>query len=175
MSSFLNLLLSIQFYSQLIVPTDIQKRRWKCIFALVECSTCFFISISFLWLQVNLCQKLLFLQDMGRICCVHKLFLMSKSISVHNMFSPCSELGISTYWTCNLWVSWCKNKSFWQRFTCTECIRHVQKNQIAVPITISLHRKKVWKEVHTYLHWNFFIARIMFSAQNMTTVIWHVL
>ena len=46
-------------------------------------------------IQVNLCQKLLFLQNMGRTCCVHKLFWMSKSISVHNMYSPCSELGIS--------------------------------------------------------------------------------
>ena len=49
--------------------------------------------------QVNLCQKFLFLQNMRRTCCVHKLFWMSKSISVHNMFSPCSELGIFTYWT----------------------------------------------------------------------------
>ena len=24
-----------------------------------------------------------------------------KTISVHNMFSPCSELGIFMYWTCN--------------------------------------------------------------------------
>ena len=43
------------------------------------------------------------------------------------MFSPCSELAIFIYWTCNLvnnlWsyllVSCSKNKSFWQRlFTC---------------------------------------------------------
>ena len=52
-------------------------------------------------LQVNLCQKLLFLQNMGRTCFVHKMFWMSKSINVHNMFSPCSELGLFTYWTCN--------------------------------------------------------------------------
>ena len=26
---------------------------------------------------------------------------MSKTISVHNMFSPCSELGVFMYWTCN--------------------------------------------------------------------------
>ena len=54
-----------------------------------------------MYLQVNLCQKLLFLQNMGRTCCIHKLFWMSKSFSVHNMFSPCSELGIFTYCTCN--------------------------------------------------------------------------
>ena len=32
---------------------------------------------------------------------LHKLFWMSKTISVHNMFSPCSELGIFMHWTCN--------------------------------------------------------------------------
>ena len=52
-------------------------------------------------IQVNLCQKLFFLENMGRTCCVQKLFWMSKTISVHNMFSPCSELGIFTYWTCD--------------------------------------------------------------------------
>ena len=87
-----------------------------------------------LLVQVNLCQKLFFLQNMGRTCCVQKLFWMAKTISVHNMFSPCSELGIFMYWTCNsmnnlssYWVSWCKNKSFWQRFTCIErdCVKQL--------------------------------------------------
>ena len=32
---------------------------------------------------------------------VHKLFWMWKTISVHIMFSPCSELEIFMYWTCN--------------------------------------------------------------------------
>ena len=64
--------------------------------------------------QVNLCQKLLFLhqlthnmttycslnykfntwkfqaQNMGRTCCVQKLILTFRTISVLNMFSPCS-------------------------------------------------------------------------------------
>jgi hypothetical protein len=53
-------------------------------------------------LQVNLCQKLFFLQNMGRTCCVQKLFWMSETISVHNMFSPGLSLEFSrTYWTCN--------------------------------------------------------------------------
>ena len=57
---------------------------------------------------------------MGRTCCVQTLFWMSETISVHNMFSP----GLSLEFLCIelvviLWVSWCKNKSFWQRFTCT--------------------------------------------------------
>ena len=41
-----------------------------------------------LQVQVNFCQKLFFLQNMGRTCCVQKLFWMSETISVHNMFSP---------------------------------------------------------------------------------------
>ena len=51
-------------------------------------------------------------QNMGRTYCVQKNFWMSKQkqICVHIMFSPC----------CHLWVSWCENKCFWQRFTCTE-------------------------------------------------------
>ena len=79
------------------------------------------------FVQVNLCQKHLFLdqlthnrtkdcsliyqfstwklqgQNMGRTCCVHKLFWMSKqkqkTICVHNMFSPCSELAVFMYST----------------------------------------------------------------------------
>ena len=43
-------------------------------------------------LKVNLCQKLFFLQNMGRTCCVQKLFWMSETISVHNMFSPGSNV-----------------------------------------------------------------------------------
>ena len=45
--------------------------------------------------QVNLCQKLLFLQNMRRTYCVQKLFLMSDTISVHNMFSPSLSLEFS--------------------------------------------------------------------------------
>ena len=109
--------------------------------------------MSFNLVQVNLCQKLLFLQIMGRTCCVHKLFWMSKSISVHNMFSPYSELGIFTYWTCNSMnnmltscglASWCKNKSFWQRFTCTNL------KTISTPFgTFSVQNKKVMFFINT--------------------------
>ena len=47
------------------------------------------------YVQVNLCQKLFFLQNMGSTCCVQKLFWMSETISVHNMFSPGLSLEIS--------------------------------------------------------------------------------
>ena len=56
---------------------------------------------------------------------MQKLFWMSETISVHNMFSPglslefsCIELLIQWTFVIILWISWCKNKSFWQRFTC---------------------------------------------------------
>ena len=52
-------------------------------------------------LQVNLCQKLFFLHNMGRTCCVQKLFWMSETISVHNMFSAGLCLEFFMYWTCN--------------------------------------------------------------------------
>ena len=39
--------------------------------------------------------------NLGRTCCVQKLFFTFRAIYVHNMFSPCSELGIFMYWTCN--------------------------------------------------------------------------
>ena len=48
-----------------------------------------------LFLQVNICQKLFFLQNMGRTCYVQKLFWMSETISVHNMFSPGYSLEFS--------------------------------------------------------------------------------
>ena len=41
--------------------------------------------------------------EMGRTWCVHKLFWVSKqkqkTIFVHSMFSPCSELVVFMYWT----------------------------------------------------------------------------
>ena len=48
-----------------------------------------------LMVQVNLCQKLFFLKNMGRTFCVQKLFWMSETISVHNMFSPGLSLEFS--------------------------------------------------------------------------------
>ena len=72
-------------------------------YAITYICTFTYIYYQSIWsvVQVNLCQKLLFLQNMGRTCCVQKLFGMSKPISVHNMFFPCSELGICMFWTCN--------------------------------------------------------------------------
>ena len=52
-------------------------------------------------IQVNLCQKLFFLQNMERIYCVQKLFRMSEKISAHNMFSPGLSLEFSCIELCN--------------------------------------------------------------------------
>ena len=85
-------------------------------------------------IQVNLCQKLFFLQNVGRTCCVKELIWMSEKISVHNMFSPvlslefsCIELVIQWTICCLiLWVSWWKIRAsdkdllvsqyFWTRY-----------------------------------------------------------
>ena len=40
--------------------------------------------------------------NLGRTCCVQKLFWISETISVYNMFSPGLSLEFSCkYWTCN--------------------------------------------------------------------------
>ena len=53
--------------------------------------------------QVNLCQKLFFWQNMGRTFCVQKLSWMLETISVHNMFSP----GLSLEFSCiELVIQW---------------------------------------------------------------------
>ena len=59
------------------------------------------------FLQINLCQKLFFLLNMGRTCCVQKLFWMSETISVHNMFSPGLSLEFSCIELVIQWKIWC--------------------------------------------------------------------
>ena len=92
--------------------------------------------------KVNLCQKLFYLQNMGRTCCVQKKFWMSETISVHNMFSP----GLSLEFSCiELVIQWRigrhivdefiqKKKTFWQRFTCTDTTQHTAKPYWGPPI-----------------------------------------
>ena len=69
------------------------------------------------------------------------------AICVHNMFSPRSELAIFMYWTCNSMNnlssycglhSWCKKRSFWQRFTCTGIFNGQQNESVAfVPCAVT--------------------------------------
>ena len=71
-----------------------EKQRWKVSKALLSLS---------IFLQVNLCHKLLFLLNMRRTCCVQKLFWMSETIYVQNMFSP----GLSLEFSCiELVIQW---------------------------------------------------------------------
>ena len=53
----------------------------------------------FIELQVQ-CMKIPS-SNLGRTCCVQKLFLTFRTIYVYNMFSTCSELEIFMYWTRN--------------------------------------------------------------------------
>jgi hypothetical protein len=73
-------------------------------------------------LQVNLFQKLATSAEhvVYQNCseCQNKT---KTTICVHNMFCRYSELTIfmnNEQSVVILWVSWCKNKSFWHRFTC---------------------------------------------------------
>ena len=89
------------------------------------------------YVQVNLCQKLLFLHQLThnmttdcslnyhknykhRTWAEHVLLLFCPcSAPVLPMFSACSFHGNSMdNFLVILWVSWCKNKCFWKIFTC---------------------------------------------------------
>ena len=62
-----------------------------------------FAMLRYYIVHVNLCQKLVFLQNMGKTYCVQKLFWMSETISVHNMFSQ----GLSLEFSCiELVIQW---------------------------------------------------------------------
>ena len=82
-----------------------------------------------------------------KTCCVHKLFWMSKQKNKQFVYTKCSELVVFLYWTCNsmnnlviLLVSWWKNKSFWQRFTCTSKIQvHMYYMLFLKIVTRSMH------------------------------------
>ena len=66
-------------------------------------------------------------QNMGEnMMCTEIVFEIQNNFCTQHV-PPRFKLGIFMYWTCNsmnnlpsyiLCVSWCKNKSFWQRFTC---------------------------------------------------------
>ena len=80
-------------------PVQRTKVDIKTTLAYANRTSSFFVSC----LQVNLCQKLFFLQNLGRTCCVQKMFWMSETISVHNMYSP----GLSLEFSCiELVIQW---------------------------------------------------------------------
>ena len=78
-------------------PNDTLEERTKYLEQLLQGTSKKYIANTDLFrVQVNLCQKLFFLQNIGRTCCVQKLFRMSETISAHNMFST----GLSLEFSC---------------------------------------------------------------------------
>ena len=57
------------------------------------------------------------------------------------MYTTCSNHGIFVWFNGQsivlLWVSWCKNKSFWQRIICT-------KNKFPTYVFLKKRTKKIW-------------------------------
>ena len=66
------------------------------------------------------------------------------------VYTTFSELAIYMYWTRNsvviLWVSWCKSRSFLQRFTCTDAYADANSDKSANrgKILVWLSRLTVW-------------------------------
>ena len=101
-------------------------------------------------------EALLFAEHGENMLCT-KIVLNVRNNFCTQHFLPRLELGIFMYWTCNsmnksvviLWVSWCKNKSFWQRFTCT---------YLAVQIRLILsmvlwYRLFIIRTTHSCVNW----------------------
>ena len=136
--------------------------------------------------QVNLCQKLSFLNwlthNMTRDCSLTRL---PPKIQVQNMLctnivlnvktktkkqfvcTSCSPHVLSLLFSCIelvnqwtifviLWVSWCENKCFWQRFTCTK-----------VPILkeVNFGKMKLWDVEHFWTLFVFTFGRDCYCIQ----------
>jgi hypothetical protein len=92
------------------------------------------------------------------------------------MYTICSELVVFMYWSgismnslFILWVSWCKNKCVWKRFTCNSCtdrIHNGTKSFLTFPLKMSHTKtksytlafkgwnlKKIFREI-TWMHKN---------------------
>ena len=73
------------------------------------------------------------------------------------VYTTFSELAIYMYWTRNsvviLWVSWCKSRSFWQRFTCTDAYADANSDKSANrgKILVWLDLYVVWYDVEMSL------------------------
>ena len=87
-----------------------------------DCSL-FMKILSSQYLQNMLCTQIVVFVLTFRTCFVPKLFWNPKQNKNNNL---CTQHVLQAFWVYNfheqfvikLWVSWCKNKSFWQRFTC---------------------------------------------------------
>ena len=85
--------ISLFFSIWALKPAYFSHFNFQCFFFIFR--MIFPISWSLCTVQVNLCQKLFFLKNMGRTWSVQNLFWMSETISVHNMCPPGLSLGFS--------------------------------------------------------------------------------
>ena len=108
-------------------------RLYAILFEVVDKSTRITLAHQSTIVQVNLCQKHLLL---------HQLTL--------NMTNDCSW-NYHEQSSVILWVNCCKNKSFWQRFTCT-----ILRAKINITQSVNKHSEYwPWKFLHSG-HLNFF-------------------
>ena len=86
---------------------------------------------------------------------------------------PRFELGIFMYWTCNSMnnlssycglCSWCKNKSFWQRFTCNYNNQlWTVANQSIIALSDFVARALIITYRLTYVYLHMFLEKMMTS------------
>ena len=110
--------------------------------------------------------------NLGRTCCVQKLFLTFRTIFVHNMFSPCSakrrasdkDLPVSIILSCLLWILY--HRTYYLHFFSGKTqilwnsnntyviwgIRVVIgiQSKIAKPIVCSLCLRSIWAGCHSH-------------------------
>ena len=89
--------------------------------------------------------------------CFFVFVLIFRTIYVHNMFWAWN-CHVLNWWfkeqsVAILWVSWCKNKSFWQSFTCTvqECLEKCFRNDYVTDLPLVI--------VYNFILYNWFIFR----------------
>ena len=118
--------------------------------------------------QVYLCQKLFFLKNMGENMLCTKIVLNVRNNFCTQHVLPRFELGTFMYWiviqneqsVVILWVSWCKNKSFWQRFTCTQ--RYPRPNFQHGFLFLGFLSRKCWNGKFLQFFWGILLLWVFF-------------
>ena len=122
-----------------------------------------------MYIQVNLCQKLLFLHQLTRNvttdCSLNSKFntwkFQAQTWGEHVVYRNCfwhSEQFLYTTWS----PMFCKKKSFWQRFTCTEPTRSF-KGEPRVDRTYHLEPNKVRYIIKVYSYIFKYFGYFIFS------------
>ena len=117
-------------------------------------------------------EALLFAEHGENMLCT-KFFLNVRNNFCTEHVLPRFKLGIFMYWTCDsmnnlssyygLWVSSCKNKSFWQRFT---CILYIYSN---FNVNFILELRKIILRLFCFINYTFFPISL---SQNI--IGWHL-